>query len=184
MPSITFRLARSFGNYKIKSMPLRKLLPDERLPSVRHLDLHALERRGIEGIVYDLDNTLGAWGFTHFAEETLRHLEAVKKRGFQLGFLSNDHGEGRHHVKESLSAHPLLFNAKKPRRAGYRAILEHFKLLPHQAAMVGDQIFTDILGAKRVGMYAIMVDPVAPEIEEPQVRLRRFLERQILRFKA
>ncbi len=47
--------------------------------------------------------------------------------------------------------------------------------------MVGDQLFTDVLGAKRLGLYTILVRPVAPNREGPSVRFRRWLERQILR---
>lgn len=139
--------------------------------------------RGIEGIIFDLDNTLGVWGFTRMEEETLHYLHDAQRQGFRLGFLSNDHGVGREAVQQSLADHPMIFNAQKPKRSGYRAILENFELLPHQTAMVGDQLFTDIFGAKRLGMYAIMVDPVAPDVEDRSVRFRRFFERQILRFK-
>jgi hypothetical protein len=164
-------------------MSLQLLLPDERLSSIHDLDFKALAKRGIEGIIFDLDNTLGAWGFTRMEEKTLDYLQGVKRQGFRLGFLSNDHGEGREAVQQSLADHPMIFNARKPTRSGYREILENFKLQPHQTAMVGDQIFTDIFGAKRLGIYTIMVDPVDPKIEDRAVRFRRLLERQILRFK-
>ncbi len=160
----------------------RRLLPDERLPSVFDLDAGRLRARGIEGIVFDLDNTLGPWGFQRLDERTLRFLESLRREGFRLGFLSNHEGDGREELRARLGDCPMLFNAGKPRKRGFQKILALLDLPPERVAMVGDQLFTDVWGAKRMGMYTIWVHPVAPDREELSVRVRRFLERQLWRW--
>ncbi|OGF53389.1 MAG: hypothetical protein A2Z21_06995 [Candidatus Fraserbacteria bacterium RBG_16_55_9] len=161
---------------------LRKLLPDERRDSVYQLDLEALWARGARGIIFDFDNTLGPWGFAQLDEQALRWLKTVQTRGFRVGFLSNHRGEGREGLLASLDGHPVVFNAGKPRPSGYRSLLEKLDLPLRQVIMVGDQIFTDIWGAKRLGLYTVLVRPVAPEREGPFVRVRRLLERLLLRW--
>lgn len=159
-----------------------QLLPDERVRSIYELDLEGLERRGIRGLIFDLDNTLGPWGFQRWDEHVLRWLDAVVAQGFRLGFLSNDGGEGRDALLERLDGHPVLFEAGKPRRRGYRRVLTQLGLPPERAAMVGDQLFTDVWGAKRLGMYTVLVDPFDLSRETRSARMRRWLERQVLRW--
>lgn len=161
-------------------MPFEKYRPDEKLSSVCELDLASLSSRGISALIFDLDNTLGIWGFKQMPDETLAHLKSIESHGFQLGFLSNHNGKDREHVINALSEYPLVFAARKPELAGFKKILELLNVNPTQTAMIGDQLFTDVLGAKRLGMYAIMVDPVAPEVEDFEVRIRRFFERVLL----
>jgi hypothetical protein len=158
-------------------MPLRKYAPDERLASIHEIDLESLRFKGIEGLIFDLDNTIGTWGFRQIDEQMLTHIQDLHNNGFKLAFLSNDHGKDREYVTESLAQFPLIYAARKPELAGYRAILAQMNLPPSNVAMIGDQLFTDVFGAKRMGMYAIMVKPVSPEVENWEVGIRRFFER-------
>lgn len=159
---------------------LEKLLPDERRDSVYELDLEGLWNRGVRGIIFDLDNTLGPWGFSELDGQVLRFLQSVKTQGFRLGFLSNHEGDGRQRLLASLDGQPVVFKAGKPCAAGFRRLLQRMDLPPKQVAMIGDQIFTDVFGAKRLGLYTILVRPVDPTREDIFVRFRRFLERIVL----
>ena len=161
---------------------IERFLPGERRDSVYEVDLEELWDRGMRGIIFDLDNTLGPWGFSNLDGQALRLLQTVKKRGFRVGFLSNHQGNGRETLLPSLDGDPIVFDARKPRIAGFQQLLERLQLVPHEVAMVGDQLFTDVWGANRLGIYTILVRPVAPEREGPPVRFRRWLERLILRF--
>ena len=160
----------------------RVLLPHERRGSVYQLDLEALWARGVRGIIFDFDNTLGPWGFERLDGQALRWLKTIQEHGFRVGFLSNHEGDRRKELLDSLDGHPVVFDAGKPRPSGYRSLLSKLGLPPHQVVMVGDQIFTDIWGAKRLGIYTVLVRPVSPEREGLIVRLRRLLERLILRW--
>jgi len=160
---------------------ISRLVPHQHLPSVIELNLDDLRDRGIRGIIFDLDNTLGSWGFTEWDGRVLAWLADVEAAGFRLAFLSNDEGSNRDAVRAGLNGHPLRFNAGKPGTAGFREMLRALDLDASQVAMIGDQIFTDVLGARRLGLHTVLVRPVDPHSETPSTRLRRWLERQILR---
>ncbi len=163
---------------------LAKLLPDEQLDSIYELDVQKLRARGIQGIIFDLDNTLGPWGFTQLDERMQRWLRELEAQGFRLGFVSNDGGRGRETLKVALDGRPVAFRARKPRTQGLQRVLGELGLPPHQIAMIGDQIFTDVLAARRLGLYAILVKPIADDPHDVSLKLRRLLERLILRWGA
>lgn len=158
-----------------------RLTPHQHLSTVFELDLDGLRARGIRGVVFDLDNTLGSWGFTEWDERILRWLAEVEASGFELAFLSNDEGIDREAVRAKLGDYPLRFNAGKPGTRAFCEMLGALGMDADEVAMVGDQIFTDVLGARRVGLHAVLVRPFDPETETRSTRVRRWLERQILR---
>lgn len=158
-----------------------RLLPHQHVRSVFELDLAELRAQGIRGLIFDLDNTLGAWGFTQWDERVLRWLGEVQSAGFEMAFLSNDEGIDRDAVRAGLDGHPLRFDAGKPGTRGFRESLKALEMDAAEVAMIGDQIFTDVLGARRVGLYTVLVRPFDPETETSSTRVRRWLERQILR---
>ena len=160
---------------------MTRLLPHEHVRSVFELDLDELRAQGIRGLILDLDNTLGAWGFTEWDERVLGWLAEVETAGFRLAFLSNDEGIDRDAVRARLDGHPVRFNAGKPGTRGFRESLRALDMEASEVAMIGDQIFTDVLGARRVGLYAVLVRPFDPETETRSTRVRRWLERGILR---
>ncbi len=159
---------------------LRSLLPDEELESIHEIDFAKLKARGKRAIIFDLDNTLGEWGFTKLDERVWRLFEMLKKNGFVLGFLSNDDGEERGWLKAKLDGCPMIFHARKPLSASYKKLLAQMNVRPEQAVMVGDQLFTDIFGAKRLKIYSILVEPVDRTKESFFTRLRRMVERALL----
>ena len=158
----------------------RLLQPDQRLDSVFRLDTGALHIRGIRGIIFDLDSTLGPWGFAQFDPKILRLLSDLDAQGFALGFLSNYGGQGREALRASLNGRPLLFKARKPQRAGFVRLLNAMKLPAAEVAVVGDQLFTDIWGAKRLGLFAILVPSVDLSCEPRLMGLRRRIEQIVL----
>jgi HAD superfamily phosphatase (TIGR01668 family) len=160
------------------------LRPDQRLDSVFQLDTGALRRSGIRGIIFDLDSTLGPWGFARFDPKILRFLRALDGQGFALGFLSNHGGQGREALQASLDGRPLLFKARKPQRAGFVQLLNVMKLSASEVAVVGDQLFTDIWGAKRLGFFAILVPSVDLSCEPRLMGLRRRIEQIVLHLLA
>lgn len=155
--------------------------PDQQLDSAAQLQSEALRARGIRGIIFDLDSTVGPWGFTRPPPELPGFLDRLEHQGFSLAFLSNHSGRGREGLRESLGGRPLIFGAGKPRPASFLRLLELMGLPAAQVAMVGDQLFTDIWGAKHLGLWAILVPSLAPAREPWPMRPRRLLERVVLR---
>ncbi|MGQ9477102.1 MAG: YqeG family HAD IIIA-type phosphatase [Candidatus Bipolaricaulia bacterium] len=156
-----------------------RLLPDEELASVFELDPSRLRRAGKRGIIFDLDNTLGRRGAQGLEGAILELLTKLEKEGFLIGILSNDEGLKREELRAKLRGYPIYFNARKPRREGFRQLLREMGLAPEEAVMVGDNLFTDIWGAKRLGIYAILVRPFDPH-EPFHIRLIRLAARLVL----
>lgn len=159
---------------------LRNLRPDEVCPSVHQIDYERLWRDGYRTLIFDIDNTLGAWGCVEIDKQVRYLLNNLSSRGFALGFLSNDMGENRSRIKAQLASWPLLWDAQKPSTQGYYKIIELLRGNRVQTAMIGDQLFTDIWGARRAGLYAILVAAVNPQTDSVWAKLRRPLERWII----
>ncbi|MGD9519835.1 MAG: YqeG family HAD IIIA-type phosphatase [Armatimonadota bacterium] len=161
----------------------RWLRPDLIVRAMEDVDLDALAARGIRGILLDVDNTLTRWQSTEVGEEKRRWVEAAKAR-FSLCLLSNTFFSGRlRDLGETLGV-PYIgcwgLN-RKPLRGGFMAALGKIGADASEACMIGDQIFADVLGAKRSGLMAILVDPVDPATEFLGTRLMRLIERPMRR---
>ncbi|MCS7186452.1 MAG: YqeG family HAD IIIA-type phosphatase [Armatimonadetes bacterium] len=143
---------------------LRSLLhfvcPDWCVSEITNISLTELWQSGIRVLFVDLDNTLTAWGSREISEPVRRWIEEAKAQGFQVVIVSNAGFRGRvAQVAEALGIIGIAA-AGKPRRYVFRRYLEWKGLTVQQAVMIGDQIFTDILAAKRLGMKAILVEPL------------------------
>ncbi|SIS67233.1 YqeG family HAD IIIA-type phosphatase [Alicyclobacillus vulcanalis] len=158
---------------------LSRLMPDEYVASIYDIDLDALWRRGIRLILTDLDNTLVPWNHPDVPTELAAWLRDVNARGFHVCILSNN-GEDRVGAFSKLCGIPAVSAAGKPKSRGFLQALRRFEMPPEAAAMIGDQLFTDIQGAKRLGMYAILVLP-QHSVEWWGTKISRMAERVVLR---
>lgn len=140
-------------------MPV-SLIPDGVYPSIYAIDPHGLAGRGITLLLADLDNTLAKYGQAEPDDRVRDWKEALAGAGITLFLLSNSRKPGRaSHFAQALGI-PYLGRAGKPGKAGYLRAMEQMGASPAATAMVGDQIFTDILGARRSGVLALLVEPV------------------------
>lgn len=138
---------------------LRLLNPDQVVSSLFDIDLDALARRGIRGLIFDLDNTIIERGAPAFAPEVLDWLENVRRRGFKIAIVSNNRTR-RAVAMAREHGIPAVFRAAKPRRRPFRKALRFLGLAPNETAVVGDQLFTDVFGGNRLGMYTILTRPL------------------------
>jgi len=182
MPSPNLRWS---GMEEMRCLFLRRLLsflcPDKCVDKVTDVSLTELSESGIRVIFVDLDNTLTAWGSSKVSEPVKQWIESAKKLGFQVVIVSN--AGLRKRVNQVANALGIvgIAAAGKPRRFVFRRYLEWKGLKSHQAIMIGDQLFTDILGAKRAGMKAILVEPLT-ERRFITGRIQRPLELLALKF--
>ena len=136
------------------------LIPDGVYSSVYQIDGPDLARRGITLLLADLDNTLGKYRQMEPDEKLRAWKDGLAAAGVALFILSNSRKPDRvERFAQSLHV-PFLGHAGKPKSAGFRVAMERMGRTPAQTAMVGDQIFTVILGAKGAGVLALMVEPV------------------------
>lgn len=157
---------------------LRIFFPDMWVKTVADIDLEALVRRGIRGLILDVDNTLAAYKQRCPEVHTRAFADRAQKAGLKLRIVSNNFGArvGTFARELGISAYPLAF---KPLRHKLLRASRDMALSPQAVAVVGDQIFTDIYGGNRCQMMTILVDPVAQK-ESLLYRVRRQAERWVL----
>ena len=158
---------------------LDSLFPDLELDSAYDVDYEGLYEKGYRGVIFDIDNTLVPHG-DPADEKSIALFSRLKKIGFDTVLLSNNK---EYRVKPFADAvgSKYEFLASKPSRKGYERAMEDMGTDKDSTLFVGDQIFTDVWGAKRTGIYAILTKKILPR-EEIQIVLKRFLEKIVLFF--
>ncbi|MBW3622244.1 MAG: YqeG family HAD IIIA-type phosphatase [Armatimonadetes bacterium] len=120
-----------------------------------------LEALGIQGLMLDLDNTLAEYYSTDFSPEVSEWLCAVHDVGIKTCVVSNTHRVARLKSLCEPCGVGYVLGVRKPRRKGFRLALAKMGTPPERTAIVGDQIFTDVLGGNRMGLYTILVPPLS-----------------------
>lgn len=154
------------------------LYPNRWYESIYQIDLKELKEKGIRGIMADLDNTLVPWRSEEIPPSLVDWLKKVNDEGFKLCLLSNAGGERAERVGKLLNL-PVVAPALKPSRRAFERGASLLGLSAKEIAVVGDQIFMDIWGGNRLGMYTILVKPISRR-EFIATRLIRLLERLVL----
>ena len=157
----------------------RKFYPKEYVDSTYVIDFEDLYQKGYRGIIFDIDNTLVPHGAP--ADDRARALFArLKKIGFTCCLISNNQRPRVEMFNRDIQVH-FIENAHKPSRKSYIRAMEQMGTDVSNTLFVGDQLFTDVYGANRAGIYSILVKPIHPK-EEIQIVLKRYLERIVLYF--
>ena len=129
-------------------------------PSVTDISPKALAEKGVRLVLADLDNTLVPYKVTEPPAEIIAWKEALEGAGIALFLLSNSRRPGRaQRFAEKLNI-PCQGHSGKPKRAGYLKAMERMGAKPQETVMVGDQIFTDTLGANNAGAVPLLVEPI------------------------
>jgi uncharacterized protein len=163
------------NRYKADGM----LGPDRFAPRLHDVPHEELEAAGIRGLIIDLDNTLLGFRETELAREHLDWVARARQRGFRIAMLSNNFSERVNSLAAQLEV-SCFPNALKPLPFGFLRAKRCLKLRRHEIAVVGDQLFTDVLGGKLCGLYTILTEPI--ELKDfPITRFFRFFERLMLR---
>ena len=153
--------------------------PDEYLDSTYVIDFDALYRAGYRGVIFDIDNTLVPHGAP--ADERARALFChLKEIGFDCCLLSNNQLPRIELFNQDIHV-KFIENAHKPSVKNYRKAMQMMGTTTGNTLFVGDQLFTDVYGARRTGIHSILVKPIHPK-EEIQIVLKRYLERIVLHF--
>lgn len=158
---------------------LERFYPDHMRDSAYEIEYEELYGKGYRGIIFDIDNTL----VPHGAEADRRAVELFERlhgMGFQTILLSNNK-EPRVKTFNDEVRSQYIFRAGKPGRAGYEAAMRRMGTTRENTLFVGDQLFTDVWGAKRIGIVTYLVKPIHPK-EEIQIVLKRRLEKIVLYF--
>lgn len=158
---------------------LGQFYPKEDRESAYVIDYERFYKEGYRGVIFDVDNTLVPHNAP--ADARARELFArLKGLGFSSCLLSNNK-EPRVKLFSQAVHTQYIFKAGKPSVRGYEAAMEKMGTTRKNTLFVGDQLFTDIYGANRTGLYTVLVKPIHPK-EEIQIVLKRYLERIVLYF--
>ena len=136
------------------------LVPAYYFSDIYAIDLACLRARGVKLLLADLDNTLVPYKVTQPPQAIVDWKEELEAAGIQLFLLSNSRKPGRaQNFAEKLGI-PYQGHSGKPRKAGYLRAMERMGCTPKETVMVGDQIFTDTLGANNAGVTPLLVEPI------------------------
>lgn len=158
---------------------LESFYPDHEVDSAYEIDYEGLYEKGYRGIIYDIDNTLVPHG-APADERAIALFERLREIGYQVMLLSNNKEPRVKMFNDSVKA-KYIFKAGKPGRAGYERAMRELDTTPKNTLFVGDQLFTDVWGAKKAGIVTYLVKPIHPK-EEIQIVLKRYLEKIVLYF--
>ena len=138
---------------------MSKLYPNELLNKVEEITIQFIQKNKLKALILDVDNTLIDYN-KNLSEEKIAWAKNLKGQGVKLYILSNTNKKEKvKKVAEKLEIPYILF-AKKPAKTGFLKIQKELNLKPEQIGVVGDQIFTDVLGGNRCKMFTILVEPV------------------------
>ena len=153
--------------------------PDYTFLCYRDLSPEFLAARGITVLMLDIDNTLAPYEQPEPDAEIIAWLDAMEKAGIKTAFLSNNNGKRVALFNQTLGR-PAVAHAGKPLAGKGRALMRSLGGTKETTAMMGDQIFTDVCLAHRMGVTAILVPPIKDK-KNALTRFKRVLERGPLR---
>ena len=128
--------------------------------SIYDISVESLARRGIKLLLADLDNTLVPYGEPLPDQTIVNWRDELYAYGISLFVLSNNRKESRPRVFSEALEVPYIGHAAKPWKKSFLKAMEQMCVTPEQTALVGDQVFTDVLGGNRVGVTTILVKPI------------------------
>lgn len=159
---------------------MRKMLyPDEYLDSTYEVPFESLYQQGYRGILFDIDNTLVPHG-APADDRAMALFQKLHAMGFATCLISNNKEPRVKSFSEQVDSY-YIYKAGKPLPSGYEEGMKKMQTEKEHTLFIGDQIFTDVLGAKRAGIRTILVKPIHPK-EEIQIVLKRYLEKIVLFF--
>nr|WP_294495084.1 YqeG family HAD IIIA-type phosphatase [uncultured Mediterraneibacter sp.] len=156
-----------------------RFFPDEYVASTYVIPFEKLYEEGYRGVMFDIDNTLVPHG-APADERAIKLFERLETIGFSTCLLSNNQKPRVEMFNREIGT-KYICNAHKPSVKNYIRAMEIMGTVRGNTIFVGDQLFTDVWGAKRAGIRSILVKPIHPK-EEIQIVLKRYLEGIVLYF--
>ncbi|MCI8699843.1 MAG: YqeG family HAD IIIA-type phosphatase [Clostridia bacterium] len=137
------------------------LYPNALIENVRKIDIEFIKRNKLKALILDVDNTLIDY-YKNLEQETITWAKELQGQGVKLYILSNTNKKEKvETVAEKLGKLPYKMFAKKPLKKGFIQIQKELNMKPENIGVVGDQIFTDVIGGNRCKMFTILVEPIS-----------------------
>ncbi len=154
------------------------IYPKAYISSLSDVKADYFKEKGIKGLILDLDNTIIPWKAAILQPEMADLLKGYQASGLNLCVVSNAFNRRVVGLLEPLGI-PGVAWARKPRRKSFLKAMDILGTTPAETAVVGDQLFTDIWGGNRLGLYTVLVIPISKK-EFFGTRFVRLLEKFVL----
>ena len=140
--------------------------------------VYFLKKNNIKALILDVDNTLIDYD-RNMPDGTVEWVEQLKNNGIKFYIVSNTNKKDKvEQVSQKLKIKYNYF-AKKPLKTGLLKAQKELQEKPENVAVVGDQIFTDVIGANRTKMFSILVKPIN-EKDIWVTKIKRPIENRII----
>ena len=161
-------------------MMFRLLVPHLRVESVLDLGVERLQEMGLDALLLDVDCTLKSYRTESPSAEVKAWLNELRCAEIGVCLVSNGLGRRVGRLAEEIEV-PFVAKAAKPFPFGIRVALRKTGFDRGRTAMVGDQLFADVIAGRLAGLTSILVRPIRPEEEPWFTRMKRPVERFLLR---
>lgn len=138
------------------------IYPNAYLEKVQDISIEFLMKNNIKALILDVDNTLIDY-YKNLSDEVIQWASEMKGQGVKLYILSNTNKKDKVEMVAKKLEIPFKSFAKKPSTKGFKRIQNEIDIPPENIGVVGDQIFTDVIGGNRSNMFTILVNPVTPK---------------------
>lgn len=157
---------------------LERYYPALMVDRIQEIDAELLVKKGIRGLILDIDNTLVPNHVKDADEHAIQWIQRMKNKGFKACIVSNASKKRVIRFNEKLQLY-AIHRASKPGTKSFLKAARLMDLKPKEIAVVGDQVFTDIYGGNKAGMFSILVKPLHHR-EALFIKAKRILERFVL----
>lgn len=137
------------------------LIPKMYQESIYKIDYNKMKNKGIKCLLFDLDNTCVGYHEKTPTKQLKELFKKLEKLGFKVIIFSNATPKRLQPFKQlKVLCHPA---SQKPRVKNFNKILKQYNFKKNEVCIIGDQLFTDILGGNRVGITTCLVEPLTKE---------------------
>lgn len=143
------------------------------------IDYDKLFNKGIKGIMYDIDNTLISYDEEHAHDKIIELMEYLNNNEIKVAFVSNGPKNRVNRFNKKFN-YLSVYRAMKPFSQGLKKAMFEMNLKVDEVLMIGDQIFTDVLAANKIGVKCILVKPIKPKDTYVE-KIKRKIEKSLIK---
>lgn len=156
-----------------------KLYPNLYLKNIKEITLELLNENKLKGLILDIDNTLIDYD-KNLIEGAKEWCDNLKQNNIKICILSNTNKVKKVEKVAKILDLEYIYFAHKPNKKGFYKAQKLLDLNVNEIAAVGDQVFTDVLGGNKVGMFTILTKPI-DERDIVITRIKRPFERLVIK---
>lgn len=151
--------------------------PYDRFLKISEISTEYLDKEGVCALILDVDNTLTEHNSHNISEEVALWIDEMRQENIKLIIVSNNSEERVKPFSEKINI-PFIAKGKKPLAKGINQAIKTLGVPKEKVMLIGDQVFTDLLGGNFAKVRTILLEPISPE-EEGFLKFKRVLENKL-----